>query len=503
MASTSGTKKPEVLEKTYLPNPNSGDEAFDFSFVNFSEETFKIHSKLYDDHFLNLFKDENILRRSVDRMVDDGDNPGGQQNEHVHLDEDDEDVGVEYKAFRDGWNRGCRRVIGLDGTILKGQINGEILTAIGRDADNHVYPISWEVVNDENKDNWTWFIEKLVVDLDLGVGNGLVVISDQHMVVADLLPHVEHRQCARHIFENFKKKYTGLEKMIKTCYNYLMERKPEALCIAFFSHGYACEVVENGISECFNGMIKEMQKKPLLTMLEEIRIFLMKKVLSSRLWTVVSSQGDVFETRHCYYGYKVDLATHTCTCKFWMLSGIPCVHVQVAIKFIYKDPNKFISSWFYKDNYVATYMENILLVPRTVRCGNCQELGDNKVSCTNGEVLSLLSQKRGFEDLGKDRKQKPIFDQFPPLRPAISRRDGAPPVFESGGQDYAPHVSRSGGQDGAPPISEVGGQDGTPPGSQSSGRVDLLTSFPYCSVMDKLRKERLKKDRLRKERLKI
>ncbi|CAI9284732.1 unnamed protein product [Lactuca saligna] len=59
------------------------------------------------------------------------------------------------KAFKDGWNRGCRHVIGLDGCFLKGQIKGELLTAIGRDADNHVYPIAWAVINVENKDNWT------------------------------------------------------------------------------------------------------------------------------------------------------------------------------------------------------------------------------------------------------------------------------------------------------------------------------------------------------------
>ncbi|XP_023741700.1 uncharacterized protein LOC111889780 [Lactuca sativa] len=122
---------------------------------------------------------------------------------------------VGFKAFRDGWSRGCRRVIRLDGSFLKGQVKGEILTAIGRDADNHVYPIAWAVVNVENKDNWTWFIDNLVADLDLGAGNGLVVISNQHkgllQAVVDLLPNVEHRQCARNIFANFTKKFTGLE----------------------------------------------------------------------------------------------------------------------------------------------------------------------------------------------------------------------------------------------------------------------------------------------------
>ncbi|CAH1454332.1 unnamed protein product [Lactuca virosa] len=89
MASTSGTKKhkgPKLPEKTYLPDSDSDDDAFDFRFLDFSEETFKAPSKLCDDHFLNLLCDENILRRSVDGMVDDGDICGVQQNEHAHLD---------------------------------------------------------------------------------------------------------------------------------------------------------------------------------------------------------------------------------------------------------------------------------------------------------------------------------------------------------------------------------------------------------------------------------
>lgn len=53
---------------------------------------------------------------------------------------------------------------------------------IGRDANNQVFPIAWAVVDVENKDNWTWFLELLKDDLDLGTGVDLVVISDQHKV---------------------------------------------------------------------------------------------------------------------------------------------------------------------------------------------------------------------------------------------------------------------------------------------------------------------------------
>ena len=61
-------------------------------------------------------------------------------------------------------------------------MKGELLTAIGRDANNQVYPIAWAVVDVENKPNWTWFIELLRDSVDLHDGRGLVVISDQHKV---------------------------------------------------------------------------------------------------------------------------------------------------------------------------------------------------------------------------------------------------------------------------------------------------------------------------------
>ena len=43
-------------------------------------------------------------------------------------------------ACRKGFLTGCRRVIGLDGCWFKGANNGELLCAIGRDANNQIIP---------------------------------------------------------------------------------------------------------------------------------------------------------------------------------------------------------------------------------------------------------------------------------------------------------------------------------------------------------------------------
>ncbi|CAI9273425.1 unnamed protein product [Lactuca saligna] len=81
---------------------------------------------------------------------------------------------------------------------MQGQCKGELLTAIGRDANNQVYPIAWAVVDVENKNNWKWFLDLVNDDLGLQGGKGVCVISDQHkgLVEAskDILPYVEHRQ---------------------------------------------------------------------------------------------------------------------------------------------------------------------------------------------------------------------------------------------------------------------------------------------------------------------
>lgn len=97
------------------------------------------------------------------------------------------------------------------------------------------------------------------------------------------MPYAEHRQCARHIYANFKKKFPGLEyknlfwgaamtsvvtkfnremekikELNEAAYTHLIERDPNTWCRAFFEQDRGCEAVENGICESFNKMILGM-----------------------------------------------------------------------------------------------------------------------------------------------------------------------------------------------------------------------------------------------------
>ena len=90
-----------------------------------------------------------------------------------------------FDACKKGFSTGYRRVIGLDGCFFKGATNGELLCAIGKDANNQMYPIAWAYVELETHDSWYWFIGLLQKDLNINNGGeGWVLISDQQKVTA-------------------------------------------------------------------------------------------------------------------------------------------------------------------------------------------------------------------------------------------------------------------------------------------------------------------------------
>ncbi|CAA7031646.1 unnamed protein product [Microthlaspi erraticum] len=92
-----------------------------------------------------------------------------------------------------------------------------LLAAVGRDANNQIYPFAWAVVQVENTESWLWFIRHLKNDLGLGNGDGFTVISDRQKgllnAVNEVLPEIEHRMCARHIYGNMKKAHPKKPRM--------------------------------------------------------------------------------------------------------------------------------------------------------------------------------------------------------------------------------------------------------------------------------------------------
>ncbi|KAL6228361.1 hypothetical protein ACLB2K_002311 [Fragaria x ananassa] len=87
------------------------------------------------------------------------------------------------------------------------------MTAVGIDANNGMYPIAYDVVEVENQDTWTWFLEYLKWDLEIEWDNGYTFMIDKQKglgnAIANLFPNAEHRHCVRHLYNNFKAKHPG------------------------------------------------------------------------------------------------------------------------------------------------------------------------------------------------------------------------------------------------------------------------------------------------------
>nr|GEX21653.1 agenet-like domain-containing protein [Tanacetum cinerariifolium]GEX88917.1 agenet-like domain-containing protein [Tanacetum cinerariifolium] len=127
--------------------------------------------------------------------------------------------------------------------------------------------------------------------------------------------------------------------------------------------GLSCAAFENGISESFNRAILIPRHKPIITMLEEIRLYIMQRLAAmnkvafsledritpnirkrleilkekQREWTVFPSGFQEFEIRKGDHNYGVNLQHKVCQCRMWELSGVPCVHTMAAYLHVGKD----------------------------------------------------------------------------------------------------------------------------------------------------------------------
>jgi hypothetical protein len=249
-----------------------------------------------------------------------------------------------------------------------------------------MYPIAWAAVEVENKDSWFWFMALLNKDLEIAnQGEGWVFISDQQKglinAISKVVPNAEHRNCARHIYANWKKRHRdqAYRKRFWACakssnrvqFNLnraklaqltpdgardMIQSGPEHWCRAWFREGSFCDLVDNNMCESFNNWIVEYRGLPIISMFEAIRAKvtvriqvnrampakwngticqkILKKVnkliqLTEKCETILNGK-DGYEVKLGQHGFKVDLQAATCSCRYWQLSGISCVHALVA-----------------------------------------------------------------------------------------------------------------------------------------------------------------------------
>ncbi|KAF3644025.1 putative magnesium protoporphyrin IX methyltransferase, chloroplastic-like [Capsicum annuum] len=153
----------------------------------------------------------------------------------------------------------------------------------GQDGNNQMLSIAWAVTKVENQFIRRWFIELLKNE-----GHQLSIISN-------------------------------MQKM---------------WCKRYFEEHCKCNVVDNNMAESFNAWVLPARFKTIITMLEKIRVKMMKRIGVVLIVDIVSRSG---------------------SCRVWQLRGIPCPHSIIALHHKEYEPINFTDTCYHKDTYLSTY----------------------------------------------------------------------------------------------------------------------------------------------------
>ncbi|GJV15019.1 transposase, MuDR [Tanacetum coccineum] len=95
----------------------------------------------------------------------------------------------------------------------KKKTNKGILTAVGVDPNNGIYPLAYVVVESETKQSWLWFLDCLGDDLELFRNSNFTFVTDKQKgiipALVETFPAAKHRYCMKHIYDNMKLQWRG------------------------------------------------------------------------------------------------------------------------------------------------------------------------------------------------------------------------------------------------------------------------------------------------------
>ncbi|KAL5542415.1 hypothetical protein UlMin_010125 [Ulmus minor] len=259
--------------------------------------------------------------------------------------------GVAIRGFRY-----MRKVVGIDGTFLKGQYWGVLLVATAQDGNGQCYPLAWGIVDSENKDAWTWFLTKLKEVI--GDTDELALISDRapsiKKSISTVFEKAHHGACAWHVAQNIKNKFKCAD-IMGSYWSAVNGYRCEDFAgyMTEISHRYprVAAYLENEVgfekwSRChYLGLRYNITTTNMVESLNSIRIVAMaitapltpSRESEFRPRFAQSNGRHTLQLNPVTYHVKggelegvVDIFNKTCTCKEFYIDKLPCVHAIAA-----------------------------------------------------------------------------------------------------------------------------------------------------------------------------
>ncbi|KAK1426502.1 hypothetical protein QVD17_15176 [Tagetes erecta] len=329
-----------------------------------------------------------------------------------------------------GFLQGCRPLLFLDGTPLNSRYQGMLLTATAADGDDSAFPVAFAVVDEENADNWHWFISQLkpmvypagsqgqitfVADFQKGIRESLQEIFGGECYHAyclgylaeklnkDLTGHfshdarrlmVEDLYAAAHApkLEAFEKCTEDIKAISPEAYNWVISSEYSHWANAFFG-GLRYNHMTSNFGNHLYSWVSEANELPITQMVDELRGKMMQLIYTRRVeasqWMsrltptmeeklknefikarsvqMLRTQGSKSEVRYGEMIDIVDIETCDCSCRGLELTGLPCCHAIAVLDLYGRSPYDYCSRYFYVEMYHLTYADSIHPIPNVER----------------------------------------------------------------------------------------------------------------------------------------
>ncbi|KAK8649246.1 hypothetical protein V6N13_129979 [Hibiscus sabdariffa] len=143
-----------------------------------------------------------------------------------------------------------------------------------------------------------------------------------------------------------------------------------------------CDTVDNNFFEAFNSAIIGARFKYIISMLEDIRHYVMNRIVENKKKKSLRWKGELchriekkleehkklssschviwngaegYEVVHGDDTFVVDVREWTCTCRVWDLIGIPCPHAVCVILYREEPLNQYVIGLYKKQKYQELY----------------------------------------------------------------------------------------------------------------------------------------------------
>lgn len=355
---------------------------------------------------------------------------------------------VSYHASIYGFLNACRPLLGLDRMVLESKYHSTLLVATGYDGAGELFPLAFGVVQEENDNNWIWFLSELhhLMETNTESMPKLTILSDMKRGIVNgvelSFPTAVHGYCMRFLIESFQKKFNNNElanlfleaATALTVFEYeailleigatsqeaafwIQQFPPQSWATAYFQ-GIRFGQLTANIVESVESWIVNACNLPIIELMECIRRRLMtwfsERREASAGWAsflVPSAERLVSGALECARTYQVfrvneaeyqvlsaevpfivDIQKRQCACQRWQLLGLPCSHAAAALLFCNQIVCHITESCYTAATYRHAYSETIHPVPDKRKWNQADDISDLNIVINPPKSIPPLSR---------------------------------------------------------------------------------------------------------------